>query len=539
MKVQTAAEATVDALLTNGVDTIYGVPGVHNDPLFDAFYAAGKQLRVLHARHEQTGGYMALGAALATGRPQVFSVVPGPGALNASAALLTATSLGAPVVALVGQIPEADIDRGLGHLHEMRDQIGLLRHITKSAERISAAHEAPGVVSRAFTTAINGRPGATVIECAIDRWNASGPVAPAGPAGKTHPPVDRKKVEALAELIRSSARPMIFVGGGARDAGPEVIELAELIEAPIASFRTGRDVVASNHRLAINYPMAHRMWKDVDLVIGIGTRLLPQQQVWGTSGLKVARIDIDPTEPGRLRAPDAAVIGDAAEVLRALVDCLQGKLGPRPDRANEIAEMRAWMDQRLEQLEPQRSYLRAIRAALPDDGILIDDVTQVEFAGRLAWETSGVPRTYFSPGYQDNLGWAYGVALGAKAAAPHRAVVCVAGDGGFMYQAQELATAAAHGIAAIVVVFDNGMFGNVKLIQQLSYGSRHIAVELANPDFVKFAESFDIDAYRAASPSELEDALKTAIQRDRPALIHVPVGDMPSPWDMILMPPVR
>src|SRR5690349_25099527 len=141
------AEATVETLLRHGLDTIYALPGLHHDPLFDAFYHAADRLRVIHPRHEQTAAYMALGAALVTGKPQAFAVVPGPGVLNASAALLTAYGMGAPVIALAGQIPSFAIDQGHGHLHEIHDQLGLLRHITKHAARIRAPHEAPTMVA--------------------------------------------------------------------------------------------------------------------------------------------------------------------------------------------------------------------------------------------------------------------------------------------------------------------------------------------------------------------------------------------------------
>ena len=176
------AEAAVETLLGAGIDTIFALPGVHNDPLFDAFHAAQGRLKVLHARHEQTAAYMALGAALATARPQAYSVVPGPGFLNASAAVLTAQTLNAPVVALSGQIPQRDIDRGHGHLHELRDQIGLARHFTKSAERIRAPHEAPRLINTALATAMRGRRGPTYLECAMVVWGRRAPVELAAPA---------------------------------------------------------------------------------------------------------------------------------------------------------------------------------------------------------------------------------------------------------------------------------------------------------------------------------------------------------------------
>ena len=182
--------------------------------------------------------------------------------------------------------------------------------------------------------------------------------------------------------------------------------------------------------------------------------------------------------------------------------------------------------------------LRAIRAALPEDGVYVEEVTQVGFASRLAFPVHA-PRRFLSPGYQDTLGWGYGAALGAQAAAPGRKVVLATGDGGFMFQAAELATAMRHKLPVVVVVFDDGAFGNVRRIQEQQYGNRLIACDLTNPDFVKFAKSFGMAAFRATTPEALEVTLRQAFALDAPALVHVPVGPMPSPWDMILLPRVR
>jgi acetolactate synthase-1/2/3 large subunit len=184
------------------------------------------------------------------------------------------------------------------------------------------------------------------------------------------------------------------------------------------------------------------------------------------------------------------------------------------------------------------SFLHAIRAALPADGIYVEEVTQVGFASRLAFPVT-TPRTFLSPGYQDTLGWGYGTALGAQAAAPGRKVVLATGDGGFGYQAAELATAMHHRLPVVVVVFDDGAFGNVRRIQKEGYGNRLIACDLTNPDFVKFAESFGMAAFRAETPDRLEVALRDAFNLNAPALVHVKVGELPSAWDMILLPRVR
>jgi acetolactate synthase-1/2/3 large subunit len=535
----TTAQAVVESLLRHGIDTLYALPGVHNDHLFDAAQRAEGRIRVLHPRHEQTSAYMALGAALVTGRPQAFATVPGPGLLNASAALLTAYGMNAPLIALVGQIASFAIDQGHGHLHEIPDQLGLLRHLTKQAARITAPHEAPTLVTEAIRSALTGRPQPVALECAIDTWGMAAPVEFPPPATPAIPPVDAEAVVRAAKLLGQAERPLIVVGAGALNAGPEVQKVAELLEAPVSSFRRGRGVIPTTHRLAISFTEGHRFWKDADAVLAIGTRLYWQQGNWGVDDtLPIVRLDIDAREINRFRHPACALIGDAASVLRALLQELPAHNRPRAPRDAELTATRDWFNAKLSLLEPQMGFLRAIRAALPDDGIYVEDVTQVGFVSRLAFPVTR-PRTFLSPGYQDNLGWSYGAALGAQAALPGRKVVAVAGDGGFMYQAQELATAVRHKLPVVAVVFDDGAFGNVRRIQQMQYGNRLIACDLSNPDFVKFAESFGVRAWRATSPEALERALREAFDRNQPGLIHVPVGEMPSPWDMILLPRVR
>jgi len=534
------ADATVETLLRHGLDTVYALPGLHNDPLFDAFYHNADRLRVIHPRHEQTAAYMALGAALATGKPQAFATVPGPGLLNAGAALLTAYGMNAPVVGLIGQIPQADIDRGHGHLHEIHDQLGLMRHITKWAERIRGPQEAPGLVSQALWQATSGRPRPVALECALDTWAKQAEVTlPEAPLALPAETIDAEAIEAAAKILGQAERPMLVLGGGAQDASAEVIAIAELLEAPVSSYRRGRGVIPSSHRLAVDMPVGHRLWRDADAVLAIGTRFFIQNGSWGIDDkLKVVRIDIDPEEPDRLRKPDVALIGDAVHQLRALIAALSRHNRARPSRADELAGHRAWLAERLSRLEPQVSFLKAIRAALPEDGIFVDEVSQIGFASRVALPIEK-PRTFLSPGYQDNLGWGFGTALGAKAAMPHKKVLAIAGDGGFLYQIGELATAVRHKLAVVVVVFDNGAFGNVKRIQQQHYGNRLIACDLTNPDFGKLAESFGVASFKATDAKQLEAALHKAFALEAPALVWVPHGDVPSPWDMIMMPRVR
>ena len=376
------------------------------------------------------------------------------------------------------------------------------------------------------------------LECAIDVWGQAAEVSLTAPLPVDAPCADPVAIAAAADLLAKAQRPLLVVGGGALGAGPEVQAIAEMLHAPVSSFRRGRGVIPTAHPLAVSFTEGHGLWKTADAVLAVGTRLYWQQATWGLDdGLPIVRLDIDPDEIGRFRRPECGLLGDAAVTLRALeaeLGARNGGWAPNPD----LASVRAAFAARLARHEPVVGFLRAIRAALPADGIYVEDVTQVGFASRLALPVQ-LPRTFLSPGYQDTLGWGYGTALGAAAGAPGRKVVLATGDGGFMFQATELATAMHHKLPVVVVVFDDGAFGNVRRIQAQQYGNRLIASDLTNPDFVRFAESFGMAAFRATTPEVLEDTLRRAFALDAPALVHVPVGEMPSPWDMILLPRIR
>jgi acetolactate synthase-1/2/3 large subunit len=536
----TAADATVASLLAHGIDTIYALPGVHNDHLFDAMFKAGARLRTVHTRHEQGAAYMALGAALATGRPQAYTVVPGPGLLNSGAALLTAYGMNAPVLALIGQIPDADIGRGFGHLHEIRDQAGIIARLVDWSARIRAPHEAPRLVAEAIRAMRTGRPGPAALECAMDMWGRDGPLTPSAPLPVPEAPVDEDAILAAAKCLGAAARILIVCGGGAQEASAEVTQLSAMLQAPVLGFRRGRGVLDSRDPLSVTFPLGHELWGEADVVLAVGTRIHLQQTMWGLDeALTIIRVNADPEEPARLRTPAVALIGDAKPILRRLIDVLPAHSRARPSRKAEMQERQAKLRARLAKLAPQLAYLAAIRAELPEDGIFVDEVTQVGFAARLALPVHK-PRTFLSPGYQDNLGWGFATALGVQDARRDVPVLAISGDGGFLYTASEMASAIRHRIPLVTVLFVDGAFGNVRRIQEERYGNRLIASDLANPDFVRFAESFGAAAERVRSPEELRAALRRGFaRRDGPTLIEVPVGPMPSPWEFIFLPKVR
>ena len=541
MQTLTTAQTVVSMLEVNGIDTLFCLPGVQNDPFFDALYDRTNAIRPIHARHEQACAYMALGYAMAAGKPSAYVVVPGPGFLNTTAALSTAYAVNAPVLALTGQIQQSMIGRNVGLLHELPDQLAIMRGLTKWADRIPSPSAAPGLVNEAFRRLLSGRQRPVALECAMDTWARRAPVELIGTAALADPcPVDEDAVEGAARLLGGAERPMIVVGGGAQGAGEYVQRIAELLDAPVMTGRMGQGVIDGRHRLSITSPAGYQFWGEADVVLAVGTRLQPQQQNWGIDDtLKIIRIDADSEELDRQRKPEIGIVGDATATLRVLADRLAKHNMKRNGRAEQVAEIKAASTKKIRDLlAPQIAYLEAMRKALPEDGILVDELTQMGYAARFAWPTYR-PRTFLSPGYQGTLGWGYATSLGAKIAKPDSAVLSISGDGGFMFTAMEMATAAQHGIGVVAVVFSDGAFGNVKRIQQQSFNNRTIATDLRNPDFVKMAESFGIDAVRVGSPDELGAAISRGIAKGAPLLIDCPVGQFPDPWSLVTLPRIR
>ncbi len=536
----TGGAAIVDALARHGVEVAFGIPGVQLDPLFAALHDARDRIRIVHTRHEQGAGYMALGYAMATGRPGTAIVVPGPGLLNASSAIATGYAVNAPLLCVAGQIPSRLIGRGTGQLHEIPDQLALARGLTKWAARMDAPGDAPAVVGEAFRRLAGGRRRPVVVEMAMDVMAAEGEVRPLDPAPAEAPPApDPDSVEAAARLLGSAERPLIVAGGGAVDAGEGLVLLAEMLQAPVVLTRGALGTVSARHPLAFTPPFGHRLWRDADAVLGVGTRLVPMIPGWGVDdALKVVRLDIDAAELSRNRAPDAAIHADAAAGLAALLETLPAHNAVRGSRAEELAEVRAALDAEFAKLDPQVPILRAIRRALPEDGIFVEELTQPGYVARLVFPVYE-PRTYIHPGYQGTLGYAAPTAMGAKVGRPDRKVLAISGDGGFMFNVQELATAAQHGIDVVLVVFNDGAYGNVKRFQRQLFGGREIAVDLRNPDFMKLAEAFGIQGLRARTPGELERAIVEGFGTAGPTLIEYPIGEVPDPWHLVQPGKVR
>jgi acetolactate synthase-1/2/3 large subunit len=531
---ETTGQAIARSLVAHGIDTVFGIPGAHMYDFNDALYGAGDKLRFIHTRHEQGAGYMAYGYAKSTGRIGAYTVVPGPGVLNSGAALCTAYGANAPVLCITGNIMSHLIGQGRGQLHELPDQLATMRGITKTAERINHQSEAGPVISEIIGKMLSGRQGPGAVEAPWDVFGQSGPETdlPLGTRA-AHPAVNPDQISAAAALISGARNPMIMVGGGAADAGADIAALAELLQAPVTSHRSGKGIVADDHPNYLNFVAAYEYWKKVDVLIGIGSRLELQfmRWKWLPKSLKIIRIDIDPTEMVRLK-PDVGIVADASDGTQALTAALAG--ASREDRTREFAELNEEARSRFSAVQTQLAYLDAIREALPRDGFFVEEISQMGFTARFAFPVYG-PRQYVTCGYQDNLGFGFNTARGVKVANPDKAVISVSGDGGFMFGVQELATAIQHKIAVIAIVFNNSAYGNVLRDQKQAYEGRYLGSELTNPDFVALGESFGVKSFKATSPGELREVLHKALSLNEPVLIEVPIekGSEASPWPFI------
>ncbi len=546
----TGGQALAQSLKIEGIDTIFGLPGIQLDFLFDAIWEEQDHFAVHHTRHEQATAYMADGYARTTGRPGTFVVVPGPGLLNATAGLSTAWACNSPVFCVTGQIDSGLIGQDRGALHEIPDQLGLIRHLTKFAERASRPEEIPGIVRRAARELQTGRPRPVEVEVPPDVLGTVADVTLLEPESWDRSELhqaDPDLLEQAAQVLGQAERPLICVGGGAlsAQAWDEIAELARLIEAPVLMTNNGRGVISDRDYHAQSGRVAtQELVPNADAVLVIGTRFLlaagsgnaPAVRCNGT----VIQAEIDPEEMGRNHAVDVPLLGDARHTARELLARVPGHNRSRESRERELTALQEAQRKAFDALPLQRDYARAIRDALPDDGIVVSESTQVGYLMQMGGYPVYEPRTFITSGYQGTLGYGFATALGAQVGNPDRQVVSVNGDGGFMYNVQELSTQSQQQIPLITIVFNDNAYGNVRRIQQQRYGGRLIASDLKNPGFARLAELFDISGYRANNPDELRRSLARAVERKEPALIEVPMPptvDLPSPFPMQQLPP--
>lgn len=530
----TGGQAMVETLKRYGVNTIFGLPGVQLDGLFSALHDARDEITVIHTRHEQATAYMADGYARVTGKEGVCLVVPGPGLMNAAAGLATAYACNAPVLCLTGQIQSDLIGVGRGMLHEVPYQLEMSRSFTKHATRAVTPAEIPGALHESFRQLRTGRSRPVSLEVPPDTFFAEGEVSPGEITGpRVREAGDPDLLAKAARLLAEAQFPIIYGGGGLNRsvAGAELLALAGLLQAPIMLTSNGKGAVSDRVDQVIAMAADLELRQQADVVLAVGTRFLDSANTPRAldSSQTLIRVDIDPEEIERSGSPDVSITGDARAVLVELYELVAGRMPKRASRAAEYRSLKEALRARVDAIQPQAAFGNALRAALPDEGIVVSEMTQLGYWSNLGFPVYQ-PNTFLTPGYQGTLGFGFTLAMGAKVGKPDVPVVSINGDGGFGFTLNELATMAQHNIGIVAVVFNDSAYGNVRRIQQEDLGGKLIASDLVNPDYVKLADAFGIAGRRVETPEAFGSALNDALKTGTPALIEVPVGPMPNPW---------
>ena len=539
MAVMSGGEALAKSLVGEGVEVVFGIPGIQVYGIV-AGLRDEPGIRMITTRHEQATTYMADGYARASGKPGVALVVPGVGLYNAASGLTNAFSRSSPVLLIAGQVPRGAMGKNLGAVHEVADQAGTVRSVTKWRRQVLRPREAPDAVFEAFRQMRTGRPRPVLIELPPDAGVEREEVRLRNPARIPRIVPSREDLQEAAQVISKSDTPLIYAGGGVArsDAEQALIKFAEATNIPVVTSSGGKGSIPDNHPLSYGSCFSPRgeiqemnqlyeVMQAADMVIGIGARFSLGNPAGEASTL--VNINIDDSELTRVQANTIPLHGDARATIEALLPFLmESGAGDRPSPAEAVKAARnliSYYDIRLK--EPQYPVLEALQKGIPEDAFTVWDVSQFGFYARTHWQVTH-PKTYIDSGYSFNLGYAFPTALGVKVAKPDRPVVCVAGDGGFMFNASELSTAVKYGINLVTVIFRNDSYGNVARDLEEGFGGAY-GTDLHNPDFIKFAESFGAVGMRAENPLELETMLPQALERNAPVIIDVPFGEMPIP----------
>jgi acetolactate synthase-1/2/3 large subunit len=520
-------EYLVALLERYGVEIVFGIPGVHTAELYRGL--AGSRIPHVTPRHEQGAGFMADGYARVTGKPAVCFVITGPGLTNIATAMAQAYQDSIPMLVISGVNGVHQLGHGNGNLHELPDQQGLAAKLTAFSHTLLRAEDLAAVFSRAFAVFDAGRPRPVHIEVPIDLMehsvDAARPVAPGRVAPATPP------AEALADaakLLDAAKTPLILFGGGARAAGAALTALAERLDAPAVMTANARGLMPAGHPLGVSASPSlqaeRRLIEAADVVLAIGTEIGPTDyDIYVAGGFtipgKLVRIDIDPVQITRNRAPDVALVGDAATAVPALL----GTLGAERRNRNGAERAAAARHGAMEGLSPamrgQIAFLAEIRAALPD-AVIVGDSTQPVYAGNLYHEADAPSGWFNSATGYGTLGYALPAAIGAKLGAPERPVVCLIGDGGLQFTLAELGSAIDAGTAIVILVWNNRGYGEIKTYME-SRGIRPEGVDLTTPDFCAIARAYGLAAERLEKRADLGTLLKAAAARSVPTLIDV------------------
>ena len=532
-------EAVAKSLVREGVETVFGIGGIHTSGII-AGIRDEPGLRLMTTRHEQGAAHMADGFARASGKPGVVLVVPGSALYNAASGLTTAYARSVPVLTIAAQIPRRQMGKDLGSIHEVLNQGEVMRPVTKWQRQALTPREIPDAVCEAFRQMRTGRPRPVLLEIPPEAGVERDEVQLREPARFSRVVPSQEDLWEAARVIAHSQLPVIFAGGGVArsDAEEALVRLAEVTNIPVITSSGGKGTIPDQHPLSYGSCVSpagerHEMnqlfdvMQSADVVIGIGARFSMGNPAGNAATL--VNINIDDAELTRVQSNTLPLHGDARATIEAMLPILiAAGAGDRLSPVEAVAAARgliAYYD--IGDKEPQYPIMEAIQRSIPEDSFISWDVSQFGYYARTHYQVN-CPKTYIDSGYSFNLGCAFPTALGAKVAEPNRPVLCVSGDGGFMFNATELSTAVRYGINVTTVVFRDDAYGNVARDMEDFFGGTY-ETDLLNPDLVTFAESFGAVGMRTDDPLELETLLPLALDRKAPVIIDVPVANMALP----------
>lgn len=547
------AQAIIATLRAYNVDTIFGIPGVHTLPIYDAMREV-QGLRHVLARHEQGAGFMAGGYARISGRPGLVCTITGPGVTNVATPVADAFADSVPLLVISTSLPRASKGQLRGELHGTKNQLGAMEALAGWTRAVEYAEEIPAALHEAFRIMHSGRPRGAYLEIPLDLLEAQIEVeipSSAQLCDRLTAP-SQEEITAAAHLLSTAQRPLIVAGSGVTSAraNEQLLRLAELLQAPVLLGGKSHDVLPSDHPLVIaarGYAPRELqpLVENSDVVLVVGSKLGSQRvntTVLEGGKLRTLRtrdgglplpaqlihIDIDPTEIGRNYPASVGIAADARLTLEALLEALCQHPRPATSRVDMVAQITEALRTRTRRAYGETvSLLDGLREGLPRDGIVVADMTMLGYASA-QYLPVYEPRTFIHASELCAIGCGLPLALGAKIAAPQQPVVALCGDGGFLLNVGELATAVQEQIPVVIVIFNDATYTAVKSDQHRRFGSRYIATDLLAPDYVALAQAFHAQGIRAEGPEALRDAISTAIHATVPTVIEVPLP--PREW---------
>ena len=513
------AALLVKTLEDLGVDTVFGIPGIHNLDVYDSLIMS--KIRHVAARHEAGAAFMADGYARRSEKPGVALVISGPGLTNALTSLGESYHDSVPVLLISSDIPQRYKNNSVGYLHELSNTTEMSSSVTKYSLSVSDADEIPEALKWLYSQSMKGRPGPVHLEVPIDVLQQE--------KSKSD-----EKLKKLHSMIENSGKRMVVVGGGARHAGKKVAEFAENINAAVVSTAAGKGVCPESHPFScggrIHLPAVKKELETADLVIALGTRLSPTD-LWCDSiktGGKTVSINLDEGHLYSILSPDLAICSDVEDVL----DKLKGfRFEPDEDLKSDVKasveeaisesekELEGTLMRSSRTISRMRQLLSEIRKALGSDGVLVADMAGISYCAISEYKTD-CPGGFLHPAGFGTLGYALPAAIGAKIAEPDKAVAVIAGDGGFQFSHTELAAAVQEKIPLPVIIWNDFSYGEIAR-EQYRRNSKRLAVDLVNPDFVQLAEAYGIKGVRISPGDSVSQVVSDALNTPAPTIIEV------------------